>query len=639
MSLLRDSGGVARVRPLWFASLSLRGTTMARLSTSPRLQLSPRTSEAVRGGASALRSVGAARGAFVALLASASMAQAQSLTIAAGPDAQHLTVSTASPAGHAAVVAAAGLSGIELQPLELAGRTNFDRWNWRRPQLSAERLAPAFITLPNGAKIFAFRRTATNEFGFFALSSSGKATTLLTQPAAGGGSPFLPTVGVSSDGATMAVATTIAAGGDLILVSTSGAGSVVATAALAPIPWQETSFAFADGALFATAEPNQLWRVPLAAPTAAPVALPLSGGAAPAWIDAEIVVSGDGSTIAFFAGLEKKINDLYVGKADGTVWNRTKAPARHELPGFGPLEPLGPNVALSNDGGLVAYMRKMDEKELFVAPTGQAQTGFGNQLTQNSVFQESIGTGITVGFTGALLTFGFGGVHDTFDMFHAATPASGGPPPSTAVANTTLTGSAGAPFQDIATIVPSWATRVPGTAASLVLDQGAAPGLRVANPSQPKSAVASPAPLVVAGVSRNDVVLVAAMGGLPTLLRTEPQSFSTTPESAPVSLVPVAAMPAGAVVDRAVVSALGRFAAVSFRSGGASMLWIIQLENGAIARASIPGGARVESLAIDSAGRTKAVLASGGLKRAALFTRTGRLLFETQPFAALELLR
>lgn len=584
-----------------------------------------------------MRSAGAALGALVALLAPS--AAAQSLTIAAGPDAQHLTVSTASPAGHGAVLAAAGLSGIELLPIELAGRTNFDRWNGRRPQLSAERLSPAFITLPNGAKIFAFRRTATNEFGFFALSSSGKAATLLTQPAAGGGSPFLPTVGVSNDGTLMAVATTFAAGGDLMLVSTSGAGSAMATAALAPIQWQATSFAFAESALFATAEPNQLWRVPLAAPSAAPIALAPSGGFAPAWIDAEIVVSGDGSTIAFFAGLEKKINDLYVGKSDGTVWNRTKSPARHELPGFGPLEPLGPNVALSKDGGLVAYMRKLDEKELFVAQTGQAQAGFGSQLTNHSVFQESIGTGITVGFNGTLLTFGFGGVHGTFDMFHAATPASGGPPQPTAVANTTLTGSAGAPYQDIATIVPSWVTRVPGTAASLVLDLGSAPGLRVANPAQPKSAVASPAPLVVAGASRNDVVLVAAIGGVPTLLRTQPQSFSATPEAASVSLVPVAAMPAGADVERAVVCALGRFAAVSFRSAGVSMLWIIQLESGAIARATIPGGARVEALAIDSAGRTKAVLAAGGLKRAALFTRTGRLLFETQPFAALELLR
>ncbi len=551
-------------------------------------------------------------------IAAAPAALAQTLTVAAGDTPTDLSVRSYGPSG----LVAQGPSGIALLDVELAGRSARERFDAARAQRVALPGVPVHVVLPGGDRLFRFRRTALGIHGFLLVRGTGAIDTLLEMAEAAGLSPFLPAVAVSPDGSVIAVATTLAAGGDVFhLAATTGTSTLLTPGS--PVSIDDGSLAFAQGALFATAGEVQLLRASLPAGILAPVALPASGGVTPPFVHPEIAVSRDGSTIAFLAGAEPKVTDLYVGRADGTVWNRTKSPGRHEQPGYGADEPLGPMLALSDDGALVAYLRRVDEKELFVALSGPSAVGLGSQLTGNAVFQESIGTGITIGFWIGRLTFGFGGTVDTFDLFGA--DATAGPPTPGALTNLTLTGSVAAPFQDVATIVPADVARLPGSGALFVVDAGTSPGARIGDPAQPAAGLASSTPLLLSGASSAGYLpwVAPSAGGAHALLvaRVLPNGTAATQAlSFPASVTPT----------RLAVSPSGARALVVTRSaGGAETAHSVSLRNGAHLVTRLPSGWSAESAEVDAAGRMRFALRGPLGTQGRLLAPKGRVLAAT----------
>lgn len=551
-------------------------------------------------------------------LATTTAAAAQSITVAEGPGPNQLAITTYKSGS---VPVAAPVSGLEILPLELAGRTERDSLDATRPQLAAD---PPRLVLPSGAIVVAYRRSAGSIYGYLAISRTGESRVLLEQPALAGASPFLPTVGAAPSGSHLALATTPAAGGDLWLAPVA-AGAAANLTPGAPIAFDDTSLTFANQALFATAGEAAVYRAPLPAGPAQSLVLPPSAGAAPAYVSPEIAVSRDGSTIAFLAGLEKKKTDLYVGDAAGLVWNRTQSQARHEAPGYLPDEILGPNLALSEDGSRVAYLRRLDESELFVADTAPSAAGLGTQLTSNAQFQESIGTGITLGFRRSAVGFGFGGVTATFDFFQASTATA------PVLTNLTLTGSTAMPFQDIATIVPAHAWRLPGSGALLVVDGGAAPGLRVADPANPNNTVVAAAPALLGPAARaGRVPFVAPAAGGAALYVAKGAS-----SGAGVQLVH--ALGSQGTATRLAASPSSSYAAIALAGNGAEVR-LVNLAMGGYSTRRYPG-AQVTGLALDGLGHAKVAIAAGSLAHAEVLAPSGAVLLSTAPAATVFVLR
>lgn len=539
---------------------------------------------------------------------------AQTVVVAESQNGVQFDVKTYNSSG---TPAPTSLAGVVFHPLELTGRTDLKAVDFTIPRRISDPGIPDHILLANGSRIYAFSTAATR--GFFLTDTLGNVRILDEIPSPNPPGIWSPFVAVPRDGSHLAWS---AAGAVARIIHIpSGAQFSVAPPSPPASVVDETSLTFASGALFYTLSESSLVRADLSTWTAAVLALPPSGGVSPAYVDPELVISADGSTLAFFAGKEKKLNDLYIAKATGAVWNRTKSPARHEMPGFLPDEPLGPNLALSADGLKVAYLRKVDESELFLADTDANSSTLGTLLTGDANFQESIGTGVTVGFRGSLLTFGFGGVTGTFDIFTVATASP------VLVQNLTLTGSLAAPFQDVATVVPQKIMEIPQSSSLLVVDGGAFPGIRFANPGSPTGAVSSAPPALLGTSHRGGFVswLVSNPGG--SILHVARSTSTGMVTSSP------AAFAAGQQIQQIAGAPTHSVAAVRFNAPQGSGVTFVPLTVGQSKTLTFRGAMTRHAL-LDTHGFAKIVVATPGRERVAVSTHGGQLLFSTPAIPA-----
>ncbi|MBL8695858.1 MAG: hypothetical protein JNJ88_17320 [Planctomycetes bacterium] len=564
------------------------------------------------------------------------------LVTASGTSDEHLTIRSERPGQPSAVL----ISSVELLHFELAGRVALHELDRSRPQLIARAGQPTYLELPDGSRVFHYKRSDESGFGFFKVTVSGTLQILAELPpepgddGSSGDNPWLPAIGASRDGKWLAAATDGDATGDLYLLSASGGAPVLLTPEPEPADIDESSFTFASGALFVTMDSDAVARAPIPTGPLAPVALPPSGDETPEWVAPEIAVSEDGSAIALVAGEGIDQADVYVVSAAGSAVNVTQDPSRYRPLSAAPLFQWGPRLALSDDGSRVAYLRAQypagtyplgytgEEDELYLATSTGSQKSL---VTGDAWFHPWIGTGITVGFQGAFLQFGFAGITGKFDYYTAYAPLQAGY--EATVWSSTLTGSGVPQFQDVATMVPAAVRHVPGAPAWIALDGGSAPGLRYVTPTFLTNATILPLPTHIAAASAGGpIVLVAPFAGGHGIFALR-DSASRPDVSYPAWISP-------AETPSAISTApTGSFAAVSSSSAAGAMLHVVDITAGGEANISLGLGSDLESVSFAAANQIRVAFRLGALRHAAAFSPMGQNLLQPAPAPVLYLLR
>jgi len=564
------------------------------------------------------------------------------LVTASGTSAEQLTIRAERPGQPSAVL----LSSVELLHFELAGRVALHELDRSRPQLIARAGQPTYLELPDGSRVFHYKRGDESGFGYFKVTVSGTLQILAELPpepgddGSSGDNPWSPTIGASRDGKWIAVATDGDATGDLYLLSASGGAPVLLTPAPEPVDIDESSFTFASGALFVTMDSDAVARAPLPAGPLAPVVLPPSGDEVPDWVAPEIAVSEDGSAVALVAGDGPDLADVYVVSAAGAAVNITQDPSRYRSLGAAPQFQWGPRLALSDDGSRVAYLRAQypagtypigytgEEDELYLAISTGSQKSL---VTGDAWFHPWIGTGITVGFQGAFLQFGFAGISGKFDYYTAYAPLQAGY--EATVWSSTLTGSGVPQFQDVAAMVPTAVRHVPGAPAWIALDNGSAPGLRYVTPTFLTNSTLLPLPTHIAAASvGGPIVLIAPFAGGHGIFALRDSA------SRPDLTYPAWISPAETPTAISTAPA-GSHAAVSASSAAGAMLHVVDLTAGGETGISLGAGSDLETVSFAAENQIRAAFRQGALRRAAAFSPTGQNLLQSALSPVLYLLR
>jgi len=269
----------------------------------------------------------------------------------------------------------ASLQAIELLPVDFIGRTAWDQLQPHRPRLR-ESLAAPRIRLPGGqGALYAFRRDegGSHVFGYFRVDVQGSPMVLLERPGTGidgSQSPYCPKLAVEDGGATLLVATLPAAGGDLLEVDVATGSVEDRTALLSPRTFQMNGLALLSGWGLAST-PTGLLRFERT-PGAQARNVPFGGGIAafasfpsgqvtatrtskPDWFGPDLVASADGTTAAFCAGKGATEAFVYTVRQAGKAIRLTTQAYHLSGAGFLPESPIGPTLALSPDGGCVAW--------------------------------------------------------------------------------------------------------------------------------------------------------------------------------------------------------------------------------------------------------------------------------------------
>src|SRR5262245_24182503 len=322
---------------------------------------------------------------------------ASQVTLAVGPSAGALDLFPVSDGAPVAGPALPGPGGFQILPVDLAGRLELYRFDPTRPRRVFTDDGLTRILLPGGQSVFHYRRGGTS-FGWLAVGPDGLPRVLLELPgtgATGTTDPFDPFLAASRDGTRAAIATKPLAGGDVWLLAVSGTwltgGALAANlGGPSPLAVDTGSIAIASGALFFTTNEQTLFRAPTdgSAP-ATPLALPSSGGSSPNFVEPEVAVSDDGSTVALIAGASENASDVYVARpATGAPVNLTQSQGEYQSVDYALSKPFGPSLTLGPDGASIAYQKLVGaENELFLRST---TAGPAVQVTPDSLFAPSI---------------------------------------------------------------------------------------------------------------------------------------------------------------------------------------------------------------------------------------------------------
>ncbi len=426
--------------------------------------------------------------AVVGLLPAASKAGAQAtpeplpvsseVTLAVGPTVGALDLFAVSDEASLARPALPAPGGFLILPIDLAGRLELHRFDPTRPRRVLTDDGLSRILLPGGTSVFHYRRGDTT-FGFLAVGPDGLPRVLLELPGtgpAGTTDPFDPFLAASRDGTRAAIATKLPAGGDVWLLATSGSwlpgGAVAANlGGASPLDVDAGSIAIASGALFFTTSEQTLHRAPAdGSSPASPLALPASGGSTPVFVESEIAVSDDGSTVALIAGASEDASDVYVVRpATAAPVNLTQSPGEYQSVDYALSKPFGPSLALGPDGASIAYQKAVGPgNELFLRST---TGGAAVHVTPDSLFEPSIDNVVVItndALAPALrvdfAAGGGGGSLQSLDLYRA--DATSG---LTVVNLTGTSGSSAPPFPNSASIAIADAFLVPDSTAKAIV--------------------------------------------------------------------------------------------------------------------------------------------------------------------------
>jgi len=344
--------------------------------------------------------------------------------------------------------------GIEFLPVQLAGYSRRDRLRADLPRLAGLDGPAVHVRLPSLGSLYRVHKTE-------ALAGTAS-TRLLLNRAAGGlvslgevsdaaGAPALQEwLTTNAAGTRALLATTAAAGGDVLLVDLEHEQPWVnLTAHLPPLDIAAESLRLEGPRAWFVAG-DTLYRVALEQlPAVTPAAVDLGFQPGESVLP-ETLLSRDGRFLAVVTENPLGARQIYVAYPFAGGKRLTETAGVYDLPSL--QSPIGPLLALSDDGGRIAYRQQIGaSRELFTRRV--ASIAPAEHVTRDGQFIDTIDNVGILGFaTNDLLVFGAGeGIAtgataylDGADVFVVSTTGIGG---STVPQNVTQSsGQASAPF-------------------------------------------------------------------------------------------------------------------------------------------------------------------------------------------------
>ena len=339
------------------------------------------------------------------------------------------------------------LQGIEVQPIEITGRTS-QEWLQTDRGRRVERHGLLRIELPDGSRLFQYSRQAGQVWGYLLVPTTGVATVLLEEPALNGASPFADRVAIATDSKHALISLVdedcfVARLDGSTFASTQSPVRRVVTEGpvLPPSPQLGPQCAF-----FQTED--KLWRLPLA-DGGTPTDITPAMGTEDRLKD-ELALSGDGSTICFLVG-SNRLYSIHMAKETGSSTTLIQTPSEYEECNYLPEATGQLGMLLNHDGTRLFYIDETGHDELLMLDTTGSLSPIN--ITDDQFFEPTIGIHILPSFHDAALIIAIGR-EDQMDWFKAELTTTGG-----RVVNLTGTGAMTTPFPQGA-LAPSQITVV-----------------------------------------------------------------------------------------------------------------------------------------------------------------------------------
>lgn len=330
------------------------------------------------------------------------------------------------------------VQNVELLPIEITGRTvarEFDASRSRR----VEHNGVLRVELPDGGRVFRYRRNGGQHWGFLHVAAGGAARVVIEHPGVAGAlDPFEDRIAVSDDGLHGAVA--LQAGGLAVFKLDGGVyastGRPDRLAAPASHSVEPASPMVGPTHVFYVTDNDRIYRCSLA-DNATPVDLtppPVPNTR----LKDELAMSGDGMHVVFLYGPQNLQWLYHVTTAGGST--QLPPPAeKYEEPNYLPEGAGDPDMLLNEDGSRLFFVESQHD-ELFLLDMQGALPIL--HITDDLIFQPYIGVHILPKFTASELIVAVG--HPArHDWYRAVMTASGG-----TVTNLTGTGSTLQPYPE-----------------------------------------------------------------------------------------------------------------------------------------------------------------------------------------------
>ena len=332
------------------------------------------------------------------------------------------------------------IPAVDFRPLELVGYAVRDRLRLDLPTPHGEGSPAEFVRLPQGGRVF--RVASSGSTGLLVVAPDGSPSLRAMVPDVGEPG-LIDRIAVRSDGRAALVTTAQAAGGDVGLIDLDTTQPATwLTAALPPLDVDAESLRVsALGAWFVA--DGELFRADLGAGTTAElVDLGLPAGTR---VLPELLLCDQGHRVAALVEVEgeNELARIVVVPVAGPTILVTQDAGEYDAPNL--EHPLGPFMALNEDGTLVAYRQPLGTLELFVASVEPVEPPL--HLTAEPTFPAYIDNVGVLNFAGHVLTFFAGDVQisgvDLEEMIGAGDMFRADVGPGNAVSFTNVTASGG----------------------------------------------------------------------------------------------------------------------------------------------------------------------------------------------------
>lgn len=365
---------------------------------------------------------------------------AQTITLAEGVPGSLtiLTVPEANPTAPDTVV----LQGVELLPIEITGRTLAQELDATRSR-RVEKQGLARVELPDGGRLFRYRRSSGQFWGFLHIAANGTPNVVYERPGVGAllTDPFTDRIAVAADGLHAAI--TFANGGLVVVRLDGGVFTSTGTVARTIVPLGNdvvpTSVLVGSTVVWYQLDnaqnQNPVYRCGLAdGSTPTDVSPPVQANAL---TKDQMAISRDGARLVFLYGPQQQQRLWHCGLVGGSSV-LPPLPSKYEEAGYLP-EAAGEPAMLINDAGTRLFYVDADVRDelALLDLTGTLPT---LQITESAIFQPYIGVHILPKFSADRLLVAIGDPGQ-MDWFRADLAPTGG-----TVVNLTGTGSLAQPF-------------------------------------------------------------------------------------------------------------------------------------------------------------------------------------------------
>lgn len=346
------------------------------------------------------------------------------------------------------------LESVQFLSVRLAGRAPSDRLLLDRPQQGPDEAPAHHVLLPQGGALYLISRAGKT--ALLHVRSSGEPVLRLELPDAADGASLRTEIAVAEDGSAALLASRPGAGGDVWLIDLIGTTPArLLTGALPPLDFIDESLRVSTTSAFVVAA-DELLRADLtqAAPVLSVAPLPLPGDLE---LDEQLVLAAGGRHVAVFVSDDADLNWIIVAPSVGPASLATPSGGAWDAPSLD--HPLGPWVAINEDGSVVAFREFVEATESIelhvahVAPTPAPPVA--QHLTAAPAFPAYIDNVGVLGFVApGTVSFFAGDVKisglDQESMIGAADffKADVSQPGSAQFQNVTVSGSSGLPPYD-----------------------------------------------------------------------------------------------------------------------------------------------------------------------------------------------